>query len=229
MIDVIAVFAAHPDDEVLGCGGSIAKWCNAGIEVHVIILGEGTTSRDAVRNRESRSKELSELAQAAHAANSTLGVASLQLFDFPDNRLDSIDRLDVIKDIEKQILRLKPSIVVTHHSGDINIDHRIIHEAVVTACRPQPGSAVKRLMAFEVASSTEWQTPGSAPIFQPNWFEDISPFINQKLKALEAYHSELRPWPHSRSIKAIEQLARWRGTSVGIEAAEAFMLLRNIA
>jgi N-acetylglucosamine malate deacetylase 1 len=228
MADVIAVFAAHPDDEVLGCGGSVAKWSNAGIEVHVIILGEGTTSRGEVRNRELHSKELSELAQAAHAANATLGAASIQLFGFPDNRLDSIDRLDVIKEVEKQIVRLKPNIVVTHHSGDINIDHRVIHEAVVTACRPQPSNTVKRLMAFEVASSTEWQTPGSAPVFQPDWFEDITPFVDLKLKALEAYHSELRPWPHSRSIKAVEQLIRWRGASVGVEAAEAFMLLRKI-
>jgi LmbE family N-acetylglucosaminyl deacetylase len=228
MADTIAVFVAHPDDEVLGCGGSIAKWSDAGNKVHVIILAEGTTSRDPKRDRELRAKELSGLAQAAETAGSILGVESIQISDFPDNRMDSIDRLDVIKDIEKQILRLKPNIVVTHHSGDVNIDHRIIHEAVVTACRPQPKNTVKCLMAFEVVSSTEWQTPGSAPAFQPNWFEDISTVFDRKLKALEAYDSELRPWPHSRSVKAVEQLARWRGASVGIEAAEAFMLLRNI-
>ncbi len=228
MTDIIAVIVAHPDDEVLGCGGSIAKWSDAGSEVHVIILAEGATSRDATRNRESRSKELSVLAQAAHAASSILGVASLQMLEYPDNRMDSVDRLDVIKDIERQVLRLKPNIVVTHHSGDLNVDHRIIHEAVVTACRPQPGSVVKCLMAFEVASSTEWQSPGSAPTFQCNWFEDISTVFNRKLKALEAYSSELRSWPHSRSLKAVEHLARWRGASIGVEAAEAFMLLRNI-
>jgi N-acetylglucosamine malate deacetylase 1 len=228
MSDTIAVFAAHPDDEVLGCGGSIAKWSDAGSEVHVIILGEGVTSRDAVRNRESSKKELSVLAQAANTASSILGATSTQMFDFPDNRMDSIDRLDVIKDIEKQILCLKPNIVVTHHSGDVNIDHRVIHDAVVTACRPQPDSTVRLLMAFEVVSSTEWQAPGSAQAFQHNWFEDISDVFDRKIKALEAYRSELKLWPHSRSVEAVEHLARWRGASVGVEAAEAFMLLRNI-
>lgn len=224
----ILVVAAHPDDEVLGCGASMAKWSNAGIEVHIVILSEGATSRDTVRNRDARSEELSALAQAAQTSGRILGTASVQLLDFPDNRMDSIDRLDIIKTVERQIEAVKPEIVITHHAGDVNIDHQLIHQAVVTACRPQPKHTVRRLLAFEVASSTEWQTPGSELAFQPNWFEDVSNTIDLKIKALEAYALEMRPWPHSRSIKAVEHLARWRGASIGTEAAEAFILMREL-
>jgi len=224
----ILVVAAHPDDEVLGCGASVAKWVDAGIDVHVLILAEGATSRDKVRSREKRIGELSALAKAAQTAGKILGVNSVQLLDFPDNRMDSVDRLEVIKVVEEHILRVKPETVVTHHSGDINIDHRIVHEAVVTACRPQPGHPVHRLLTFEVNSSTEWQPSVSKSAFQPNWFEDVSSTLARKLQALEAYSSEMRSWPHSRSMQAVEHLAHWRGASVGKEAAEAFILLREV-
>ena len=224
----ILVVAAHPDDEVLGCGASIAKWTEAGNEVHVLILAEGATSRDAVRNPGNRIEELSALAKAAHSSGDLLGVTSVRLLNFPDNRMDSVDRLEVIKIVEEQIELIKPETIVTHHSGDINIDHQITHQAVVTACRPQPRESVRRLLSFEVPSSTEWQPPSSALAFQPNWFEDVSGTINRKLQALEVYFAEMRPWPHSRSLQAVEHLARWRGSSVGYEAAEAFMLLREL-
>ena len=224
----ILVVVAHPDDEVLGCGGSVAKWAEAGNEVHVVILAEGATSRDFARNPESRIEELSALEKSAQSAGKILGVTSVRLLNFPDNRMDSVDRLEVIKIVEKQIELVKPETVVTHHSGDINIDHQITHQAVVTACRPQPRESVRRLLVFEVPSSTEWQPPSSALAFQPNWFEDVSGTINRKLQALEAYSSEMRPWPHSRSMQTVEHLARWRGASVGVEAAEAFMLLREV-
>jgi len=224
----ILVVAAHPDDEVLGCGASIAKWTEAGNEVHVLILAEGATSRDAVRNPGNRIDELSALAKAAHSSGDLLGVTSVRLFNFPDNRMDSIDRLEVIKIVEEQIELIKPETIVTHHSGDINIDHQITHQAVVTACRPQPGQVVRRLLAFEVPSSTEWQPSSSALAFQPNWFEDVSGTINRKFQALEVYFAEMRPWPHSRSLQAVEHLARWRGSSVGCEAAEGFILLREV-
>ena len=110
----------------------------------------------------------------------------------------------------------------------MNIDHRRLHEAVVTACRPTPGHVVKRLLSFEVASSTEWQPPGSGPAFHANWFVDISDQWARKREALAAYSSEMRDWPHARSLDAIEHLARWRGAQVGVEAAEAFSLLRHL-
>jgi len=229
MAKTILVVAAHPDDEILGCGATMAKHIQQGDQVHVWILAEGLTSRELVRNRNQHLDQLSELAQAAHAANSVLGVTSLNLHDFPDNRMDSLDRLDVVKKVEELVQLHKPNIVYTHHIGDVNIDHRCIHQAVVTACRPIPGNhLVEQILYFEICSSTEWQTAGSAPAFVPNWFVDVSSTIELKLKSLEAYAGEMRPWPHARSIKAVEHLARWRGASIGTDAAEAFILGRKI-
>jgi N-acetylglucosamine malate deacetylase 1 len=224
----VLVVAAHPDDEVLGCGGTIAKHAREGDRVHVLILAEGATSRDPKRDREQRKSELSALARAAHQASAILGATSLKLHNFPDNRMDSCDLLDIIKVIEGAISQYKPSIIYTHHIGDLNIDHRRTCEAVVTATRPLPDSRIKTLLFFEVPSSTEWQTPHSAPAFSPNWFVDISDTLGAKLKALETYQSEMRPYPHPRSCVAIEHLARWRGATVGVEAAEAFILGRNL-
>ncbi len=228
MTNSVFIVAAHPDDEVLGCGGSIARHADAGDHVQVLIVAEGATSRQQQRDRGQVDTELSDLARAAQKAGEILGATGVELLDLPDNRLDSIDRLDLVKLIEARIKRYQPQIVYTHHSGDVNIDHRRLHEAVVTACRPTPGHSVKRLLSFEVASSTEWQPPGSAPTFQPNWFVDISAQWPRKREALVAYASEMRPWPHARSIQALEHLARWRGAQVGVEAAEAFCLLRQL-
>lgn len=224
----VLVIAAHPDDEVLGCGGAIAKHTQQGDIVHVLILAEGATSRNPQRDRKKLQNELSTLAEAAHQASEILGVTSLKLHDFPDNRMDGCDLLDIIKVIEQEIVKYQPEIIYTHHIGDVNIDHRRIHQAVVTATRPIPSSTVKTLLFFEVASSTEWQTPGSAPAFTPNWFVDISQTLSLKLEALAAYEFEMRSWPHARSIEALEHLAHWRGASVGVEAAEAFILGRRL-
>ena len=229
MADSVLVVAAHPDDEVLGCGGTIARHAEAGDQVQVLIVAEGATSRLQYRDRGQASDELSALAQAARKAGDILGAAGVELLDCPDNRLDSLDRLDLIKRIEARMDRHQPQVVYVHHAGDVNVDHRRLHEAVITACRPTPGQPVRRLLSFEVASSTEWQPPGSAPAFQPNWFVDITSHWLRKREALAAYASEMRPWPHARSIEALEHLARWRGAQVGVEAAEAFCLLRQLA
>ena len=170
----VLVVAVHPDDEVLGCGGTIAWHDDAGDQVQVLIVVEGSTSRLQERDRAQVRDELSALAQSAQMAGSILGAAGIELLDFPDNRLDSLDRLDLIKRIEECVERHQPECVYVHHAGDVNVDHRRLHEAVVTACRPTPGHVVKRLLSFEVPSSTEWQPPGSAQAFQPNWFVDIS-------------------------------------------------------
>ena len=224
----VLVVAAHPDDEVLGCGGTIARHADFGDEVQVLIVAEGSTSRQQERDRFQVRDELSALAQAAQVAGSILGAAGVELLDLPDNRLDSLDRLDLIKQIEKRVELHHPDCVYVHHAGDVNVDHRRLHEAVVTACRPTPGHLVRRLLSFEVASSTEWQPPGSAQAFQPNWFVDISAQWERKYEALVAYASEMREWPHARSLEAVEHLARWRGAQVGIKAAEAFCLLRQL-
>ena len=224
----VLIVAAHPDDEVLGCGGSIARHADAGDDVQVLIVAEGATSRQHQRDRGLVETELSDLAFAAQKAGEILGATGVELLDLPDNRLDSIDRLDLVKLIEARIECYQPQIVYTHHAGDVNIDHRRLHEAVVIACRPTPGHSVKRLLSFEVASSTEWQPPGSAPAFQPNWFVDISEQWARKRLALDSYATEMCPWPHARSIQALEHLARWRGAQVGVQAAEAFCLLRQL-
>ena len=228
MTSSVLVVAAHPDDEVLGCGGTIARHVRSGDYVQVLIVAEGSTSRQKQRDRSQACSELSELSKAAQSAGSILGVAGLELLDLPDNRLDSMDRLDLIKCIEECLDRHQPDCVYVHHAGDVNVDHRRLHEAVVTACRPSPDHVVKTLLSFEVASSTEWQPSGSAPAFQPNWFVDISDYWDCKKEALTAYSCEMRDWPHARSIEAVEHLARWRGAQVGVEAAEAFCLLRQL-
>ena len=225
----VLVIAAHPDDEVLGCGGSMARHVDEGDSVHAVILAEGITSRYDQRDRDRQASELSELGKVAHRANEILGVKELVLHDFPDNRMDSLARLDIVKMVEELLVRFSPEVVYTHHAGDVNIDHRRIHEAVVTAIRPMPDrQQVRRLLFFEVASSTEWQPPGSATPFAPNWYVDISTTLKRKLDALDAYASEMRDWPHARSLKAVEHLARWRGSNIGVPAAEAFMLGRQL-
>lgn len=224
----ILVVAAHPDDEVLGCGGTMAAHARAGDEVHVVIMAEGVTSRGAQRDAGADRAGLDTLADIARKANALLGAASVVLHGLPDNRMDSMDRLDVIKLVEREIERVHPEVVYTHHGGDLNIDHRIVHESVMTACRPLPGSSVKTLLFFEVPSSTDWQSAASAPAFSPNWFVDISACLDIKLEALACYEPEMRAWPHARSIRALQHLAGWRGASVGMEAAEAFILGRRL-
>tara|TARA_B100001250_G_C19806944_1_gene793791 strand:+ start:1453 stop:2136 length:684 start_codon:yes stop_codon:yes gene_type:complete len=222
------IIAAHPDDEVLGCGGSMVKWAKLGHDVHVLIMGEGVTSRDKERNRGARRNDITQLGVSAQKAGKILMNKSVELLDYPDNRMDSVDIIDVVKSIEYHIEKLKPDEVVTHHLGDLNIDHQIIHQAVMTACRPTYGNTVKRILSFEVPSSTEWQSVTSGNSFRPNWFENVSESLDLKIEALKVYQSEIREWPHPRSLKAVEHLARWRGATVGCDAAEAFMLNRFI-
>ena len=228
MTNIVAVIAAHPDDEVLGCGGTIARMVKEGRSVHILILADGESSRDGIEDCKINSSRVASRNAAAENACKILGCTSVTLLCLPDNRLDHIDLLDVVKLVEDFILKYKPSTILTHHSGDVNIDHRVIHEAVVVASRPQPGFFVKELLFFEVPSSTEWRPLGSGEMFNPNWFYDISDTLEIKLNSLQAYQEELREFPHPRSIKAIEALARWRGACAGFEAAEAFILGRKL-
>jgi len=224
----ILVVAAHPDDEVLGCGASIKKWSLEGRRVDILIMAEGATARDNSRNRVERSGEIDNLRIAAENAGEKLGAASVTLLQFPDNRMDSVPLLDVIKPIEEQITGRAPEVVVTHHAADLNIDHKIVHNAVITACRPLPRTTVSRVLMFEVPSATGWGDADGTNSFHPNWYEDVSETIAAKIAALREYHEEMRQWPHARSYEAIEHLARWRGAEVGLEAAEAFGLFRQL-
>ncbi|MBF0256937.1 MAG: PIG-L family deacetylase [Gammaproteobacteria bacterium] len=227
----ILVIAAHPDDEVLGCGGSIARFAASGLPVHLAFMADGVNSRahNPVEDISSGPLALGCRRSAAERAATILGAASVSFDELPDNRLDSIPLLEIIQRVEALIKEYRPTTVLTHHAGDLNVDHRCVHQAVVTACRPQRGHSVRTLLSFEVPSSTEWQPPGTDALFAPNWFVDISATLEQKLAALDAYAEELRDWPHPRSRQGVEHLARWRGATVGCEAAEAFVLARHLS
>lgn len=218
----ILVIAAHSDDETLGCGGTIAAHVSAGDAVHTIFLTNGVGARDAG----SADADIQHRRIASEAAGKMLGIKSSENFDFPDNRLDTIALLDVAQAIEPIISEIRPEIIYTHHAHDLNIDHRICHQAVLTACRPQCEHPVKSIFGFEVASSTEWAF--SSPGFDARYFVDISEHLTCKLDALAQYHDEMRPSPHPRSVEAIKALANWRGATIGCDAAEAFSVIRQI-
>jgi N-acetylglucosamine malate deacetylase 1 len=226
----VAVVVAHADDEVLGCGGTLKRHTQAGDEIWTIVLADGETSRyaDAPSVGAEVKARVDQRAEAAQKASAILGVQHTQVHAFPDNRLDTRPLLEIVRVVERHILEIGPDTVYTHHAGDVNVDHRLVHEAVITACRPGPGHTVEDLLFFETLSSTEWQPAHSAQAFLPNWFVDITTTLEHKLAALKHYDDEMRPWPHPRSYEGVEHLARWRGVSVGCAAAEAFILGRHI-
>jgi LmbE family N-acetylglucosaminyl deacetylase len=218
----VLVVAAHADDEVLGCGGTIARHVDEGDCVSVVYMADGVGSRGA-----EGSDELQRRNEARDEALKTLGVTDCYALDFPDNRMDSLPLLDVVQSLEPIFEKLRPTQVYTHHQGDLNVDHRVTHQAVMTACRPLPGRSVNEILTFEVMSSTEWATHGVSH-FVPNTFINISSYLDLKIRALNAYQMELREWPNSRSLLHLKLLAQHRGATVGIDAAEAFQLERLI-
>jgi LmbE family N-acetylglucosaminyl deacetylase len=224
----ILVVAAHPDDEVLGCGGTMAKLSMEGNQVYTLILGEGITARDENRDRTKRENEIKELKEQTDIANKILGVNKCFSFEFPDNRFDTVPLIDIVKSVEKVKKELRPDAVYTHHHGDLNVDHRVTLMAVMTAFRPLKGEAVCEIYSFEVPSSTEWNVPTPDVCFSPNCFVDISRTLEIKKKAMKEYKTEVREFPHPRSLKAIEIVAGMRGIQVGTELAEAFEVVRLI-
>jgi LmbE family N-acetylglucosaminyl deacetylase len=227
MSKVVAVMAAHPNDEVLGCGGTIARLINEGCTVHILLLADGESSRFTDVNLLTEEK-LKVRNSATVQAGEIMGCASVTQLTFPDNRMDTVALLEVIKSVEAFLNEYRPEVVFTHHSGDVNFDHQTTHHADIAAYRPQPNFMVRELFFFEVPSSTEWRPPSLGELFHPNWFVDISKTLNVKLTALSAYENELRTFPHPRSLKSVEVLAKWRGTTVGVNAAESFILARKI-
>lgn len=221
MTDSVLVVAAHPDDEVLGCGGTLARLVEQGSRVCVMFMTDGVGARAA------EGDAASARLRAASQALSVLGVELLQAHDFADNRMDQVALLEVVKVVEAALARVTPAVVYTHHAGDINIDHAVVHRAVMTACRPLPGRSVREIYSFEVPSSSEW-APSGQPSFRPNCAVDISKQLSRKLQALACYDAEMRAFPHPRSVQAIEAQARWRGSQFGLLAAEAFQLERQI-
>ncbi|HUE91249.1 PIG-L family deacetylase [Pseudomonas sp.] len=218
----VLVVAAHADDEALGCGGTLARHVAEGDRVHVLFLADGVTARvDVDRQAQQRRQRATEQACAE------LGVTELSFLGLPDNRLDSLPLLEVVQPLEALLARLKPQLIYTHHMGDLNVDHQVAHQAVLIASRPLPGQSVREILTFEVMSSSEWSNPGYLP-FLPNHFVDISAQLLAKLAALDCYAEEMRPAPHSRSRQHLAALALHRGHSVGVAAAEAFMLVRRL-
>lgn len=220
----ILIVAAHPDDEVLGCGGTVARLSKEGHTIYTLILGEGITSRDNnIRNIKKRENEIINLKNYAEKANELLGVKKLFFHNFPDNRFDTVPFLDLVKVIEKIKNNIKPEIIFTHYEKDLNIDHQITYKAVITATRPTKEETVKEIYSFEIPSSTEWNYPLS---FSPNVFYDISETIDVKLRALEEYKTELREYPYPRSLDGIKLIAKNWGMKVGLEYAEVFKVIR---
>lgn len=222
MNKTLLVVAAHPDDEVLGCGGTMSRFASEGDKVFCLILGEGITSRDETRDVGARKTELEKLKNKAKQANEILGVKEIFFESFPDNRFDSVDLLDLVKSVERHVEEIRPQWVFTHYCNDLNIDHRLTFQAAQTACRPLPGSSVEALFSYPVLSSTEWNFESS---FRPNFFVNIEHHLDKKIEAMKIYDSELKEWPHPRSIKNIRNVSFSQGASMGSEAMESFVLI----
>lgn len=222
------VVAAHPDDELLGLGATMHKLINEqGAVVHVVILGEGITSRSDTRDPE-KWKEVLETHHAnMNAAGAHIGFASIHSYNFSDNRFDSHALLDIVKVVEKEKEEFKPDIIFTHNAGDLNVDHRYTFQAVMTATRPMADEIVKAVICFETNSATEWQYSNHPESFHPNFYMEIGEEdLQAKIDALGEYKFEIRDYPHPRSTKALRVLAEYRGFSSGYIMAEAFEIVR---
>ena len=221
-IRTVAVVVAHPDDELLGCGGSLARLIRSGALVHIFILASGLTSRGPADK-----VALLELKDQAKAATAILGAATIDFADFPDNAMDSVPLLNVVKKVESFLTKIKPDVIFTHHNGDINIDHDITQRAVMTAARALPDSKPLEVLACEVLSSTEFG-PANKQL-QPHLYIRLTEDdVKVAIDAFQCYQGEIRDWPHPRSTKALEHQLRLRGAECGADAAEVFEVLRVV-
>ena len=216
----VVVIAAHPDDEILGVGGTVAAHVAKGDQVRLAVMCEGVSSRySAERDGEIRR-------QATEAAG-ILGVKDVVLGNLPDQKLDTLPLGDVVKQVERVMTELSPEVIYTHFAGDINRDHRVLAEAVLVAARPYSISSAKEILMFETPSSTEWSSPSLTTPFQPNVYVDIAEFLQRKIDAFTRYTAEVREFPHPRSPEALKDRARYWGSLVNRQSAEAFVLVRS--
>lgn len=220
----VLVVVAHPDDEVLGCGGFIAKLVSSGHKVCVCFMTDGVGARGV--NPDDRA--IAERKESALKAQKILGISELFFHEFPDNAMDTVPLIEVVKCIEKVVKKVKPSMLITHSNCDLNVDHQITFRAAITACRPLPDQMVKKILCCEVLSSTNWSHDHSAPKFNPNLFVEIGGYEDIKRRAINAYNQELHKFPHARSWETISSLHRLRGSTVGVAVAEAFQVERII-
>ncbi len=221
--DVVLVVVAHSDDETIGMGGTIKRHSEKGDEVIVMSMTNGVGSRNGINQNEINKRII-----ASDKASKILGFKWIERNDYPDNQMDSCSTLEIVKLIEKVKNKYRPSLVYFHGEADLNVDHRILSSAVLTAFRPQPGEVCRELRVFEVPSATDYGHESITGRFLPNLFIDISETWSNKLSALKAYSSEIRDYPHSRSFEAIENLAKIRGNQNGLIMAEAFQIIRKI-
>ncbi len=215
----ILAVVAHPDDEVLGAGGTLCVHRDRGDSISILILANGEDSRGSVSDPEKRFSQ-------ARGVSDKLG-AKLFLENFPDNKFDTVSLISLAQAVEKVIAEVKPDVVYTHHIDDLNVDHRLTCGAVLTACRPQPNFCVSEILSFEVLSCTEWQIKDHR-VFKPNHYVDISKYVEEKKALMNFYGDELRKYPHPRSLEGIEILSKYRGIEVGLTGAEAFRVVRKI-
>jgi len=218
---------AHPDDETLGAGATLARHAANGDDVHVLLLSDGVTSRYDERT-DAAEREIEQRRDRAREACDHLGADSVSFHEFPDNQFDTVALLDIVQTVEAEFERQDPDVVYTHHHGDLNVDHELTARAVLTAGRPLPDAEIDRIFAFETLSSTEWAVPKASNAFHPTVFVEVSEYVDKKIDALRTYESELREHPHPRSVENIRRnLCRW-GATAGLPAAEPFELLREV-
>ena len=199
------------------------------VNTHLLILGEGITSRSDNRDLKKWNSELKIHKQNIMESKKLIGYHSISVNKLPDNRFDSLALLDLIKLIEKEKKKFKPDMVFTHHHGDLNIDHRMTYEAVITSCRPIDNEKVKTIITFETPSSTDWRSFDKQEIFKPNFFFEVTKVdIDIKVKAMESYFYERRSYPHPRSPKSLKVRAQHFGSMIGVEYAEPFCIIRSI-
>lgn len=212
----VLVIAAHPDDELLGTGGTIKKLMNHGCKVTTVIVAKG------------RKEEEDHIRKFMIKANKHVGVDETIFLEYPNLLLETLPLHVINKEIEALLNKYEPSMIFTHHYGDLNRDHQILFQAVLTAARPLPGKQPVEILCFETVSSSEWTQHTNDKAFKPNYFVDITDTIDEKLKALRYYDMEMRPYPHPRSYKGVKYLARVRGMTVGVNYAEAFEIIRRV-
>lgn len=223
----ILVFAAHPDDEMLGCGATLLNYVKKGYKIKSFFFGDGESSRNV--NKRNLLKLISEREQQAILVSKKAKFEKPDFRRFPDNRLDMIPILDIVKYIELKIKKYKPEIIFTHFENDLNIDHQITHKAVMTATRPLSRTFVKKIYSFEIPSSTDFSfARDKKRFFNPNFYVKVDRTIQKKLNLLKVYKGEIKKWPHPRSIKSIKNLAMHRGSQIGTKYAEAFLLIREL-
>jgi LmbE family N-acetylglucosaminyl deacetylase len=218
----VAVIAAHPDDELLGAGGTLVRHVREGDEVHAVIVADGAGSRYPA-------ELVATLEKQARRAAEVIGVASIQFLSLPDQRLDTVPLIELTQRLEGVLDDIRPGIVYTHFPEDVNADHRLVSRCAWTACRPYARPGLRKFAVFETPSSTEWAWPMTGTEFRPNLFVDVTDTLEAKIAAMECYETELRDYPHPRSSRALRERAAYWGSHIGRLAAEPLVVLREVS